>query len=258
MSQKIIQELMNLKDEKKRKTLQKFFKTGKEEYGEGDLFLGIKVPETRQIAKNNKCLILKDIQELLNNKYHEVRLCGFIILVDKYEETKNKKKKKRKNKENEHSKEDIVNFYLKNLKFANNWDIVDLSCYKILGDYIAEHKEKRKILFELMKSNNIWERRVAIVSTFALIRKNEIDEVYLISEKLLNDKEDLIHKAVGWMLREAGKRDDARLKKFLEKHAMNMPRTMLRYSLEKFSEKDKSKFMNLPSKYKKNTNQKPI
>jgi len=238
-SKKVIDELFSFKDVNKSVILQRFFKVGKGQYGEGDLFLGISVPVLRQIAKKHKCLILEDIQELLRNKYHEVRLCALLILVEKYEDAQ-------KMVQSKSIKEEIVTFYLNNLVYVNNWDLVDLSCYKILGEFVLEYKYKRKILFKLIKSKNLWFRRVGIVSSFALIKKQELDEVFSLSEQLLFDEENLLHKAVGWMLREAGKRDVVRLTNFLEKHAKVMPRVMLRYSIEKFSPKEKLRFLKIP------------
>lgn len=232
---KVEQELKKRGNREKKKILQRFFKTGKGEYGEGDIFLGVSVPETRTIAKHHEGLILKDVQELLRNKYHEVRLCALLILVIKYERAK------KNNEESEQKK--IVDFYLKNLERANNWDLVDLSCYKILGDYLINKKQERKILYELIKSKNMWKRRVGIVSTMALIKNNDLDDVYSLSEQLLSDREDLMHKAVGWMMREAGKKDEERLKEFLDKHIKKMPRTTLRYAIEKFQERERLKYL---------------
>jgi 3-methyladenine DNA glycosylase AlkD len=228
--------LIKKKNDEKRKVLQSFFKTGKGEYGEGDLFLGVSVPEIRFVAKHFKGLMLEDIQELLRDKYHEVRLCGLFLLVEKYEFVKKQNLKENKK---------IVDFYLKNLKYVNNWDLVDLSCYKILGDYLTNKVYERKILYKLAKSENVWERRVSIVSTMSFIRLNDLDDVFLLSEKLLFDKEDLMHKAVGWMLREAGKRNELRLKNFLKKHVRVMPRTMFRYAIEKFSESERQKYLKM-------------
>ncbi len=224
--------LLNLKKDLKRlenpnqaRILSKFFKTGKGEYGEGDIFLGIKVPEQRKVAKNYTDLPLKDIQTLLNSKIHEHRLTALLILVEKY---------KKSNKKTE-----IANLYLKNAKKVNNWDLVDLSAPMLLGDYLLD--KNKSILYKLAKSKSLWEKRIAIVSTYAFIRNNQFDDTIKISEILLNDKQDLIHKAVGWMLREVGKKNQAVEEKFLKKYHKTMPRTMLRYSIEKFDEK-KRKF----------------
>jgi 3-methyladenine DNA glycosylase AlkD len=236
-SKEVIKEIHGLKNLEKKKILQRFFKTGVGEYGEGDLFLGVTVPEIRKVVKHSNGLILKDIQELVRNEYHEIRLCGFLILVDKYECFI-------KRKEFDEAKR-LVDFYLKNLKYANNWDLIDLSCYKILGDYLIENKSERKILYELIKSKNMWHRRAGIVSTMALIRKGDLDDTYSISKKLFKDKEDLMHKATGWLLREAGKRDETRLKEHLRQNIRSIPRTTLRYAIEKFNEEERAIFLKL-------------
>ncbi|MFP4568221.1 MAG: DNA alkylation repair protein [Candidatus Woesearchaeota archaeon] len=228
-------ELKSYTREDKREVLQRFFKTGRGEYGEGDLFLGITVPDVRRVAKAHRGLILKDIQELLENKYHEVRLCGFLILVEKYLDLKKKK--------DFENTEKIVKFYIKNLNRANNWDLIDLSTYKILGDYLLEQKVKRQILFKLIKSNNMWRRRAGIVSTLALIKAGETDEIYALTKQLLNDREDLMHKACGWMMREAGKRDKKKLQEFIAENGKKMPRVMLRYAIEKFEAKERLKIL---------------
>ncbi len=229
MINKLKEEIAKISNPEKAKLLQRFFKTGKGEYGEGDIFLGISVPEQREIAKEffNK-LSLDDIQILLNSKFHEERLIGLLILTDKYKKTDNK--------------ESIVNFYLKNAKNSriNNWDLVDLSCHKIVGDYLID--KDRKILYELLKGN-LWEKRIAVVSCFAFIRENDFKDSLQIAELLLNDKRDLIHKAVGWMLREVGKKDADVLRNFLNQHCSSMPRVMLRYSIEKFDESERRKYM---------------
>ena len=219
----IKQDLQKLKDPEKAEILSRFFKTGKGEYGEGDIFLGIKVPEQRKIAKNYN-LSLKEIQELLSSNIHEYRLTALFILISKYKKS---------------DKKQIVNFYLKNTKNINNWDLVDISAPKILGDYLLD--KDKSVLYNLAKSNNLWERRIAILSTFTFIRNNQFEDTLNISEILLNDKHDLIHKAVGWMLREIGKKDQEIEENFLDKHYKNMPRTMLRYAIEKFEE-NKRKF----------------
>ncbi len=184
----------------------RFFKTGKGQYGEGDIFLGIKVPESREIAKKFKDIFIKEIQELLNSKIHEHRLIALFVLIEKYK------------KESEERKKKIFDFYLKNTKNINNWDLVDLSAPNIVGNFLLERKKERKILYSLAKSKNIWERRIAILATFAFIRDDQFDDILKISEMLLKDDHDLIHKAVGWMLREVGKRDYVKEKVFLNKH----------------------------------------
>ena len=229
MIDKILKELKSKKNPVQAAHLSGFFKTGKGQYGEGDIFWGLKVPVTREIVKKFKEASLEDIQELLNSKVHEHRLTGLLILVEKYKKGENKK--------------EIYNFYLKNTKNINNWDLVDLTAPNIVGKFILENKKERKILYSLVKSKNLWERRISILSTFTLLRDKEYEDVLNVSEMLLDDKHDLIHKAVGWMLRELGKRDKKVEVEFLEKYYKIMPRTMLRYSLEKFSPKEKEFFM---------------
>jgi 3-methyladenine DNA glycosylase AlkD len=225
----IKKEILKAADPSKAKLLQGFFKTGQGEYGEGDIFLGITVPEQRKIARKYKDLGLKEIQELLNSKFHEHRLIALLILIEKYDKTDDKK--------------EIVDFYLKNTMNINNWDLVDLSSHKILGDYLLD--KDRSILFKLARSEDLWEKRISIISTFAFINKNQSEDSFKIAEILLNDKHDLIHKAVGWMLREVGKRvsQDAE-EEFLKKHYKNMPRTMLRYAIERFDEDKRQFYLN--------------
>lgn len=226
----ILQELLSKRDTRKEEVFVRFFKTGKGQYGECDLFLGISVPETRKIALKYKNLSLEKIQKLLNNKYHECRLAALMILVYQFKKGSDKLKTK------------IFNFYLKNTKNINNWDLVDLSVYHIVGDYLL-HKDK-KILYKLAKSKNLWERRMSIVSTFAFIKNGELDDTFNITKILISDKEDLIHKACGWMLREAGKRvSEKELVSFLEDNSLNMPRTMLRYAIERLPKPKRQYFL---------------
>jgi 3-methyladenine DNA glycosylase AlkD len=229
----------------KAKILQRFFKTGKGEYGEGDVFLGISVPEQRKIAKEFKDILLSDVENLLNSEIHEKRLIGLLILIEQYKKTiKDEDERALLEKEfGEKKKEEIFKFYLKKAKEnrINNWDLVDLSAHQIVGDYLLD-KEK-DILYELTKGN-LWEKRISIISTFAFIRNKEFDDSLRISEILLKDEHDLIHKAVGWMLREIGKKDVSILEDFLKKHYKNMPRTMLRYAIEKFDEEKRKRWLN--------------
>lgn len=207
---------------------QKFFKTGKGEYGEGDIFLGLTVPNIRKIAKKYSFVSLKIVQELLNSKIHEERLLALFILVDQFKKTGNEK---------------IVQFYLKNTKKVNNWDLVDSSADKILGNHLLN--KPKNILYKLANSSNLWERRISILSTFEFIRNNQFQDTFKIAEILLNDKQDLIHKAVGWMLREVGKRNQTVLEKFLKKYYKRMPRTMLRYAIEKFDERRRKEYLSI-------------
>ena len=217
-------ELKYAANKQKAVILQRFFKTGKGEYGEGDIFLGITVPKQREIAKKYAAkLEFSDLQELLESKIHESRLIALLILVDKYEKNKDVLLRRK-----------IVNFYLKNTKFINNWDLVDLSVYKILGDWLLINYDKISILDKLAVSRNLWERRIAMIATYAFIRKGKTREVIRIAQILLADSHDLIHKAVGWMLREMGKRvSEPALIKFLNKYKTKMPRTSLRYAIER-------------------------
>jgi 3-methyladenine DNA glycosylase AlkD len=209
--------------------LQRFFKTGKGEYGEGDIFAGIKVPVSRKIANQFKDLSFTDLQKVIKSKIHEERLISLFILVARYKKADEKEKEK------------IFNFYLRNISYVNNWDLVDLSAEKIIGAYLID-KDKR-LLFDLVNSNSIWERRIAIISTFYFIKANQFAATLKISELLLKDKHDLIHKAVGWMLRETGKRDIQAEEIFLQKYYKKMPRTMLRYAIEKFPEEKRLDYL---------------
>jgi 3-methyladenine DNA glycosylase AlkD len=209
--------------------LQRFFKTGKGEYGEGDVFYGIKVPEQRIIAKQFKDLPLEDLKVLVTSKVHEERLIAAFILVDQYKRGDEKKKKI------------IFDFYLKNRKGINNWDLVDLSAPKIVGKHLID-KEK-DLLYKFALSKDLWEKRISIISTQTFIREHYFEETLKISEIILHDKHDLIHKAVGWMLREIGNRDMETEEEFLKKHYKTMPRTMLRYAIEKFPEEKRKKYL---------------
>jgi 3-methyladenine DNA glycosylase AlkD len=202
--------------------LQRFFKTGKGDYGEGDIFYGIKVPVQRIISKQFKDLALDDLKTLILSKIHEERLIAAFILVDQFKSGDEKKKKT------------IFDFYIKNRKGINNWDLVDLSAPKIIGMHLLD-KEK-ELLYKFANSKDLWEKRISIISTQTFIREHFFEDTLNISKILLNDKHDLIHKAVGWMLREIGNRDMDAEEEFLKKHYKKMPRTMLRYAIEKFPE----------------------
>ena len=202
-------ELDRLKNPKQAALLQRFFKTGKGEYGEGDVFLGISVPEQRKVAKRHAELSLVEIAQLLNSKLHEHRLVGLLILTQQFEKADEGMKKK------------IFGFYLKNSKKINNWDLVDLSAPRIVGAFLLD--KDRKILYALAKSANLWERRISIISTLAFIVKGESKDALAIAEMHLKDRHDLIHKATGWMLREVGKRcGEEKLEEFLKKHSKQM------------------------------------
>ena len=216
---KLKQDLESLKDSEKAQIYQRFFKTGKGEYGEGDSFLGLTVPQQRKIAKSYVDISLSDLHQLLDSKIHEFRFTALVILVNKY--TKNKDKK-------------YFDFYLKNIKNINNWDLVDATAPQIIGDYLLN--KNKEVLYQLANSDNLWEKRISIISTLMFISKNQFGDTLKISEILLTDKHDLIHKAVGWMLREVGKRNQKIEEEFLDKYYRKMPRTMLRYAIEKFKE----------------------
>jgi 3-methyladenine DNA glycosylase AlkD len=224
-------ELDQLKDAERGALLQRFFKTGKGQYGEGDIFLGLTVPQSRIYAKKYASMSYKDIAKLLASKIHEKRLIALLILVHNFE------------KGSEEDKKRIFDFYIKSLKHVNNWDLVDLSAGKIVGGYLYDRD--RSILYDLAHSNDLWEKRVAIIASSYFIGKGKFDDTLRISEILLHDTHDLIHKAVGWMLREVGKRDVKKEREFLDKHAAIMPRTMLRYAIEKFPEEERQKYLKL-------------
>ena len=223
-------ELEKLANQKQAANLQRFFKTGKGEYGEGDVFLGIKVPVQRSIAKKYKDLSLTDIQQLLNSKIHEHRLIALLILMQKYDTAE------------ENIRKEIFEMYLKNTNNINNWDLVDLSAPNIVGAYLLD--KPRDVLYKLAKSKSTWEKRISMLATFEFIANKETKDALAIAEILVNDKHDLIQKAVGWMLRELGKRvSQVEEEKFLRKHYKQMPRTMLRYAIERFDEKKKEFYM---------------
>ncbi|MCK5320841.1 DNA alkylation repair protein [Candidatus Parcubacteria bacterium] len=229
---KIKKELNSLANKKQAKILQGFFKTGKGEYGEWDIFLGIKVPVQRMVAGRFENLLLKDIEQLLHSKIHEYRMTAIIILVNQFK------------KDDENLKEKIYKLYLRNAKWINNWDLVDVSSHYIIGEHLLN--KPRDILYKLAKSKMLWERRIAIISTFAFIRNNDLKDTIKLAQTLLNDKHDLIHKACGWSLREVGKKSEQgekNLIKFLDKHTLKMPRTMLRYAIERLPEKKRKYYL---------------
>ena len=226
---RITKALRSNSDEEKKVILPRFFKTGKGEYGEGDKFLGVTVPNTRKVAKEYASVSWEVIEALLESEWHECRLCGLLILVCKYKD----------------STEDTVRFYLSHTKGINNWDLVDLSAPYILGRYLTQ-QEDRSVLYALAASENIWEQRIAIVATLALIRDNQFGDTLKLAAMFIDTQYDLIQKAVGWMLREVGKRDEQVLTDFLDRHCRQMPRTMLRYSIEKFSPARRAHYMRRP------------
>lgn len=233
-SKDILNDLKLLSNKEKREFLPRFFKTGKGEYGEGDIFWGITVPNIRLVAKRYfKEISLEQIEYLLNNEVHEVRLTAYIILTYKFE------------KGDMNTKREIYNFYIKNLEGCNNWDIVDLSCYKILGEYLYISKESVDVLYDFAKSKDMWKQRISIVSTFPFIKENEFKHTLEISKILLKSKEDLIQKAIGWMLREVGKRDIDVLREFLNENIKGMSRTTLRYSIERMEEVERKRYLSM-------------
>jgi 3-methyladenine DNA glycosylase AlkD len=233
MLQELENELENHKNPEKAKIYQRFFKTGPGEYGEGDIFLGLTSAQIKEVAKNFRHLNTRDIQNLINSKIHEHRVAALRILILQYQKAAKEK--------NETRKKEIYRFYLKNAKQINNWDLVDISSPNVVGNYLLN--KERSILYSLAKSENLWEKRISIVSTLAFIRNGEHEDTIKISEILLKDRHDLIHKAVGWMLREMGKRKEDELIKFLNKNYKLMPRTMLRYAIEKLDEKRRQAYL---------------
>ena len=209
--------------------LQRFFKTGPGEYGEGDVFLGIRMPVLRKLAKEYEHLPIRQAETLLRSREHEARMLALLILVRIYKRS------------DEAGKKRVYELYLGNTKYINNWDLIDLTAEHIVGAYLRERS--RAPLRRLAGSKSLWERRIAILSTFHFIKQNEFDDTLLIAEKLLHDEHDLIHKAVGWMLREAGNRDGAVERLFLKAHYRTMPRTMLRYAIERFPEPERQRYL---------------
>lgn len=222
--------------------LMRFFKTGEGEYGEGDKFLGIKVPITREVVKKHwRTTSFSELQKCIESPYHEIRLSALLALIEIFTHAKPKKGSGGKLQQNPLQKQ-CIEFYLSNTKHINNWDLVDLSCYKLLGVWLLDND--RRLLYNLAaKGKTIWEQRIGIVSTMAFIRKGELYDTFKIADILLSHPHDLIQKAVGWLLREAGKKNKDALKLFLSSRCARMPRTMLRYALEKFSTEEKMMYL---------------
>ncbi|MGI9470518.1 MAG: DNA alkylation repair protein [Rubripirellula sp.] len=227
--QSITRELQTLADPSIAEHAQRFFKSAPGEYGAGDTFLGIRVPDLRRLSRKNRQLDVGDVLQLLHSPAHETRLLAVFILVLKYERGDDADRKL------------VFDAYCENLDFVNNWDLVDASAYKIVGAHLQDRD--RRLLRRLAKSKDLWRRRVAIISTFAFIREHDFDETLFLSQRLLRDPEDLIHKAVGWMLREVGNRDRTIEEHFLKAHYNEMPRTMLRYAIEKFPESTRQRYL---------------
>ena len=241
LTNEIINRLEQFSTPEKKLILPRFFKTGKGQYGEGDQFLGVVVPYTRQVAKEYKHIPFQAMAELLQSPWHEARLCALLMLVERFK------------KSDETERKHIFDFYLTQTAHINNWDLVDLSAPGIVGEYLKlkPEREQRQVLYKLSDSPLLWNQRIAIVSTFTFIKNRDFIDTIILSERFLNryhsmpkpTMHDLMQKAIGWMLREMGKRDKDMLVQFLEKHATTMPRTMLRYAIEKFSEEERRDFM---------------
>jgi len=229
----VVKEIQALSNRGRAHDLQKFFQTAPGQYGEGDIFLGLTVPQVRTVAKEYKAISLDEIDVLVRSKFHEVRLCGLVILTLQYKAAKERKTKKK-----------LFDLYMKAMTdgYINNWDLVDVTA-PIIGEYLIDSDDPYVLLYKLAKSKSLWQRRVSMVFTFAFIRSGDIEPTFEMAEKLLHDKHDLIHKAVGWALREAGKLNGIALRNFLSAHSHEMPRTMLRYSIEKFSERERKKWL---------------
>ena len=218
----IKKELQQLGSPSQARVLQGFFKTGKGEYGEGDVFRGIKIPVLRKLAKKYQDATCADVEKLLSSKFHEDRMLALLLLLAKYSKADDAGKKR------------FYTMYLRNTRFINNWDLVDVTAHHIVGHYLMD--KSREPLYRLARSKMLWERRIAIIATFHYIRQNMFDDTLKIASMLIGDPHDLMHKAVGWMLREVGKRDLQAEEQFLKTHYRQMPRTMLRYAIERFPE----------------------
>jgi 3-methyladenine DNA glycosylase AlkD len=230
MTSDLIQKrLLDLGDRAKAQVLQRFFKTGPGEYGEGDRFLGITVPRLRKLSKEYEDMDQDEVEALIESPFHEARLLALLIFIRRYQQ------------EDESGKKRIYTFYLQSTRRINNWDLVDLSAPNIVGDFLV--KKSRNPLYRLARSPLLWERRIAILATYRFIKEQQFEDTLKISEILICDQEELIHKAVGWMLREVGKRDQAVEEAFLRKHYRRMPRTMLRYAIERFPAPKRACFM---------------
>ncbi|MDR1407630.1 MAG: DNA alkylation repair protein [Tannerella sp.] len=225
----ILDELHSVADEAKATHLQRFFKTGAGQYGEGDTFLGIVVPVTRRIAMSNHRTPLNELDLLIKSKYHEARLCALLILTERCRKTSGSER------------DELYRFYLAHTDHINNWDLVDLSCPTVVGAHLVDRE--REVLYRMAEKQHLWEQRIAIVSTHAFIRQNDFGDTFALSKKLITHPHDLIHKAVGWMLRETGKRDRESLTAFLEIYATRLPRTALRYAIEHYPEAERQYFL---------------
>ncbi|CAC9524001.1 probable DNA alkylation repair enzyme [uncultured Gammaproteobacteria bacterium] len=225
----IIKKLKSFATPERKKTNEWFFKTGKGEYSEHDKFIGIRTPQIRQVAKQYfKSLTFNEINELINHPIHEVRHCGLIILVNQYQID---------------NQDAVFNYYIDNIHAVNNWDLVDTTAPQIVGDYLYQHQEKLPLLFNYLHSSDLWERRIAIVATWTFIKHDEFAPTLKIAKLLLGDKHDLIHKAIGWMLREVYKKDANICKNFLRENYTQLPRTTLRYAIERMPESERLRYL---------------
>jgi 3-methyladenine DNA glycosylase AlkD len=232
-AQLVIKELKALAKPNKARDLQRFFKTGPGEYAEGDVFLGVVVPQNRRIAKKYSDLSLSEIKKLIDSDFHEVRFCGLLILVSQFEHAKTRTLQKR-----------YFDFYLRQLKAGqiNNWDLIDVTGVR-MGRYLVDEKSALQTLKKLARSKNLWQRRMSVIFTFAFQKVGDPYPTLTMADLLLKDEHDLIHKAVGWALREMGKKDGPLLRNYLKVNAHKMPRTMLRYSIEKFSPSERKRWL---------------
>ncbi len=229
LAKKILNELKILATKERKRTNEWFFKTEKGSYGYGDIFIGVTVPDIRKISKKFSSIIsLSETKKLIQSPIHEVRLCALIILVNQYKND---------------NPDEIFDFYIQNISYINNWDLVDTSAPYITGDYFYRNTKKRNMMFEFSKSESLWIRRISIISTFYFIRNNEFSETLEIAKTLINDEQDLIHKAVGWMLREVYKRDEGLVKTFLRSNYDQLPRVMLRYAIEKMDKVERIQYL---------------
>ena len=238
---KLLNEMMARADETQVAGLARFFKTGPGQYGEGDKFLGIKVPVTREVVKQVwKETSRENLEECITNEYHELRLAALLTLVEIFAHAGRLPVKPAMTKEA--IQQECVDFYLNHTQYINNWDLVDLSCYPLLGVWLLD--KDRELLYELARNGKtIWEQRIGIVSTMTFVRHGQLEDTFAIADILLHHQHDLIHKAVGWLLREAGKKDKAALTEYLEPRYRKMPRTMLRYAIEKFPEAERQQYL---------------
>lgn len=230
----VIRDLHELADPERAQHSARYFKTGRGEYGEGDTFIGVRVPQVREVARIHRSLPPAEIQELISSEEHEVRLCALIIAVNRYTRSRS-----------EIEKAELFSLYLSNVRagYVNNWDLIDTSA-PTFGGFLLSDENRRELLLELAQSASLWERRLSLMFTFAFIRVNEFDDALAMAEYLLGDSHDLIHKASGWMLREIGNRDVGVLRTFLHSHAAVMPRTELRYAIEKLDEDERQYWLN--------------